>query len=270
MKRFLLGIQRLTVGAGCVVALLLGIFLLFIDRVAAGSACLSASVVLFFLTNIEMFESFKGPGGVEARLRDLTKQVTETAELTQRLKGLVVSNAELSATLLTRSGYMADPLPREELLRRMCAVEAQLTAAGISRSDTLKVMADWHDGVVLQLLSPAYRAVYDCIKQRQQWMSQQWDNLKKPIEQSNPEYVRLLALREADTRGHEDFRNAYENGDHHARVALIKRVVSYLTADKLGRSFPDTAGIDESLKHAEYYLANRTFISEVHWINQQP
>lgn len=256
------------IGLACVVVLLLGIFLLFIDRVAAGTACLSASVVLFFLTNIEMFESIKGPGGVEARLRVLTEQVTETAQLAQRLKGLVVSMAELSATLLTRSGYLADPVPRDELLRRMREMEAQLTTAGITQPEMQRTMADWHNGVVGQLLSNAYRAVNDCIKQRQQWMDVQWSGLKTPIDQSDPQYLKLLMLRERDARGHEDFRKAYENGDHHARVALIKRVVSYLNADDLGRDTLDSARVDESLKHAEYYLAHRAFLSEAYWMSQ--
>ncbi|WP_354674941.1 hypothetical protein [Cupriavidus alkaliphilus] len=270
MKAILLGIQRLVVGVGCVGTLLLGIFLLFIDRVAAGSACLSASVVLFFLTNIEMFESIKGPGGVEARLRDLTTRVTEIAELTERLKGLVISMAELSATLLSRSGYLADPLPRDELLRRMREVETQLTSAGISRSETQKIMADWHDSVVQQLLVPAYRAVYECIKQRQQQLDQQWQSIKTPINPSDPDLLRFQAIREADSKGYENFRNAYGDCDNYARVDLIKRVLGYLSTSAPDRAPPDTAAVNDSLRHAEHYLSHRAFLSEAYWLKLQP
>lgn len=267
MKNFLLALQRFVVGLGCVCTLLLGIFLLFIDRVAAGSACLSASVVLFFLTNIEMFETIKGPGGVEARMRDLTTRVTEMAELTERLKGLVISMAELSATLLSRSGYLADPLPREELLRRMRGVEAQLTAAGISRSETLKIMSDWHSDVALQLLVPAYRAISDCIKERQEHAAKQWHAIKKPIEQADPDYINALAIREADSKGYGDFKTAWSSSDNTGRLALLERVQSYLLSDVSGRPVPDAAAIKESLRHAQHYLATNTFLSEEYWIS---
>ena len=244
-----------------------GAWMLVVDRVAAGSAFFVFGALLFFLTNVDRFESFKA-GGIEAKMREVKSKVAEAEVLSEQIKGLTVLNAEIAARLLSRIGRWSGPPPRAATLRLFETIESQLSHAEIDQRSVRALFDDWHDVVLTDLCRPAYMEILKCLDER---ASQFRTDINKPLVadlSKDPDVIEAEMKRDRDSIATSKFRIAWEGGSK-GIDRLIETEALWKHFQRLDDGWPKPSAeiVEKSLSEAKYYRENLKFNDPQYWIS---
>lgn len=133
-----------------VVAVLIGLLVAVTDQVAAATACLSAGVLILLIANVNHFELIKG-FGFEARTKKLDEKIEEADRLLAQLKQASQLFADVSAQLISRSGFLSGPIPKNEALNLVVRIQGLLAALGVDKADVDKGLIPFHQFTLRQL-----------------------------------------------------------------------------------------------------------------------
>lgn len=253
------GVQKLAIGLGCIAAIVFGLALLLDDKVAAASVALSFGIVLFLLSNLELFESFKAPGGIEAKMRIIDSKVDEVKELAQKVAGSAAANALASYELLSRSGRRSGPPARKDVLEMMRRFDEILGGLGVSSEERGRIRAPW-DKVVADDLFAVGR---DIAVNQLNILARQYGG-----QPGSETHVRNFAS--LDLGGAMRSRIGQEATPLEERILVLKEVVSNIANFPEGGGFPGRDKVEESLRHAEHYLKTGDFLDVDYWLQHDP
>jgi hypothetical protein len=243
--------------------LALGIVVALGDRLPAAGVFFTAGLLLCMFSSLSRFESVKGLG-IEAKMADLNNKLNEADQLLKHIRDSVGLMADVSFQSMALTGFWDRAFPKQQALVLADAFRQQLRELGENDEEINRRMAPWHESNIRDLVRPIYKEINDFVDIQRQKLSEEMRELKKPISDIDPEYVRLNGLLS---------KNAEFGQELHER--WLNRVNDFGRAETLIESAP--CGTPEekrklikrvilSIEDVRHYVENKDFRDRHRWL----